>query len=146
MSQATVQELTGLIERLRKERQEHVDAVARIDAIFSKHGITAAAPVRRPGRPRKEGPAAAKPKAAPAKRGRKKGGRGKFATSALVSLTNFVKAAGSDGVLSSDIVKHWQEEGRKGSPFPTLGKLADGGALKREDIPGKKGSRYFAVK
>ncbi len=48
------EQLASLIEQLQAERQQHANAVAEIDATFSRFGLV---PVvrRRPGRPRRQG-------------------------------------------------------------------------------------------
>jgi hypothetical protein len=149
---AAAKELASLIATLQSERQEHVDAVAQIDATFQQFGITAAAPAKRRGRPRKT-TAAAKPAkaaksvgAAPkAVKKAKKGKRGSFAISGLDSILGFVKQAGKKGAKTGEIVKHWNSEGRSGDGYNTLGELVKAKKLKRENIEGERGSRYTAV-
>jgi hypothetical protein len=140
-----------LIQKLQTERQEHLDAVANIDATFEQFGISVA-PVKRRGRPRKSakpGPrrsvaAKAAQTVKPAKKGKRKARR-KFPVSGLDSILAFVKSAGKKGVTTAEIVKYWKAEGRSGDGYTTLGELVTAKKLKREKIEGAKGSRYTVV-
>lgn len=133
-------QLADLIAKLQNERQEHVDAIAKIDAAFARFGITPSAPKRR-GRPRKTAAAAAP--AAPPKR-RKRRTRRKFAVSGLDSVFGFVKSAGKKGATTSEIVGHWKSEGRSGNGYTALGQLVKEKKLKKQPLKGGRGSRYVA--
>lgn len=143
MPNATAKELSSLIDRLKRDRQQHVDAIAEIDSIFQQYGISAeGAPSvgkRRPGRPPGSGS-----RTKPGRRGRKRT-RGKFATSGNDSVLSFVKAAGKKGVSSADVAKHWSSEGRAGGPFVALRNLETKGEIKRSSVPGQRGSRYTSA-
>lgn len=143
MPQSAAQELASLIKKLQEQRQQHLDAVANIDATFEQFGISAA-PAKRRGRPRKAAKPVGRPKnKATAKPARRK--RRKFAMSGLDSILGFVKTAGKKGATTSEIVKHWKAEKRSGDGYTTLGELVEAKKLKREKIEGAKGSRYTAV-
>ena len=151
MPQSAAQELASLINRLQDQRQQHLDAVANIDATFEQFGIVAA-PTKRRGRPRKNAKpgsrrsvAAKAPQAVkPAKKGKRRSRR-KYATSGLDSILNFVSKAGKKGATTAEIVKHWKAEKRSGDGYTTLGVLVTAKKLKREKIEGAKGSRYTVV-
>jgi hypothetical protein len=143
---AAAAQLVSLIVRLRGERQEHVDAIAGIDATFEQFGITAA-PAKRRGRPRETTRAAKpgrRPKAAKkaAKKARRKA-RGHFSMTANESILQFVTSAGKKGAPGAEIVKHLKAEGRGAAgAYVTIGKLVKAGTLKKEKIKGGQGSRY----
>lgn len=139
------EQLGSLIARLQSQRQEHVDAIAEIDASFARFGITPVQKKRR-GRPpgrrgRRPGP---KPiaKAAPKARRRK---RRQFKVSGLKSVLAFVKAAGKTGRTTAEINKHWKGEKRSGNAYITIGQLVKAKQLKKEELKGQKGSRYTAA-
>ena len=144
---ATANQLATLINTLQAERQEHVDAIAQIDATFEQFGIIPSAK-KRLGRPRKTvitaGPALPEAAAAPAKKGTRKARR-HFPVSGLDSILAFVKTAGKKGVTTAEIVKYWKAEGRSGDGYTTLGELVTAKKLKREKIEGAQGSRYTVV-
>ena len=148
---STQAQLASLIQKLQTERQEHLDAVADIDATFERFSISVA-PVKRRGRPRKNakpGPrrsvaAKAAKTATPAKKGKRKA-RGQFTMTAEQTILTFVKAAGKKGVTTSEIVKHWRSEGRSGDGYTKLGELVTAKKLKREKITDGQGSRYTVV-
>jgi hypothetical protein len=153
------EQLGSLITQLQTQRQEHVQALAEIDAAFAGLGIQAQTAKRR-GRPPKAQPAAATidapaaPKAqaadrmigAPAAaktRGRRK--RRKFATSGTEAILAFVKDGGAKGRTSSEINKQWKQEGRSGNAYVQIGQLTKAKKLKKEDLKGQRGSRYTAA-
>jgi hypothetical protein len=135
-----VDELLVVIDRLRDERQAHLDAVSRIDAAFVELGVTTGAGHgrrgRRPGRPR--GAVAA---ARPSQRAGR-GARRSYAVSGTQSILNFVQRGGAKGVTTGEIVKHWASEKRRGSAYNELGKLVKGGKVKKAPLGGRLGSQY----
>lgn len=137
MARSATDELGAIIERLQSQRQEHADAIERIDGIFARYGIQPAAGKKR-GRPAGR-PAAAAPKTQGRKRRRR---RGRFGTSGTASVLDFVRQAGKGGASSRDISKHWKSEGRAGEPYITLGQLVKGKKLKKQAIEGGRGSKY----
>src|SRR5690606_11498156 len=141
-------ELAKLVDELRAERQEHLEAIARIDEMFARFGIDAepagaAAPARR-GRATKKKDVAArqarksKTKKAtartqsPASRGRRT--RGQFAKTADESVLGFVKKHGNPN--AAEVNTHWRKEGRGGKADNTLTKLVKAGQLKRVTAEG----------
>ena len=145
MSETATDQLASLIAKLQAQRQQHLDAIANIDATFEQFGI-AVAPAKRLGRPRKAAKPGRSPKPAaePAKKGKRKARR-HFPVSGLDSILAFVKTAGKKGVTTAEIVKYWKAEGRSGDGYTALGELVTAKKLKREKIEGAKGSRYMAV-
>ncbi|MFP4145530.1 MAG: hypothetical protein ACOCTI_05315 [Phycisphaeraceae bacterium] len=148
--ESTATELASLIEQLQAERQEHLDAIARIDEVFERFGIN----------PEDAAPAAPRKKTTK-KRGKKKTARKKttqrpaakkttkkptrrkratFEKTAEESVTDFIKNKGV--ATTGEVGEHWKNEGRGGSPHNTLSKLVSEGKLKRENIEGARGSRY----
>ena len=149
---ATVLQLARVIEQLTKERQQHLDEIATIDVVFEGHGITPGAQRRGPGRPKgskskgkkKVGrPPGSKNKKelapAPSTEG-KTGRRKKFKVSGEQSVLAFVGKKGSP--TTAEIVANWKKQGRLSNVGNTLTNLVKDGKLRREDIPGQRGSRY----
>jgi hypothetical protein len=142
--------LESALSGLQQEKQELVRKLAEIDTVFSQLGIQPQDGKRR-GRPPKNGqaagpilaaaPLATAPAAPKAGRRRK---RRKFAIPAHESVLQFVKAGGKGGRTSKEIGNHWKEEGRSGQPFITLGQLVKSKKLKKQNMPGVRGSRYAA--
>ena len=66
--------------------------------------------------------------------------------SATASVLAFVKKSGRKGVTGSQIVKHWNAEGRGAGCYNILGRIVKAKQLKRQAIKGKKrGSLYVAA-
>ncbi len=133
--------LAATIDRLQARRREHMDAIAKIDAVFEKYGIRLPER-RRPGRP--PGKAGRKPgrPAAAGRKGRRRK-RGTFAKPAHQSVMDFVKGKG--GATTAEINKHWKSEGRGATADTTLSQLTKQRKLKRVKLKGQKGSRYTAA-
>jgi len=111
--------------KLVAERQTHVDALARIDALFSKFRIGVAAPA----------PVADVVAAAPAKAansGRRKVTGQEFVLSLLTGKS----------LVTADINKAWIAAGRKGNADTTLFLLNKKKAVKRVPLKVGKGSTY----
>ena len=138
MATATAtRELERLVQQLNADRQQHVDAIAQIDATFQQFGITPT-PRKRRGRPPGSGKGAAKKTTK--KTGRRK--RGRFSQSGDGSVVNFVKSKGS--ATTKQINEHWTKEGRSGRADNAITKLIKDKKLKRQNIKGARGSRYTA--
>lgn len=140
--------LIEMINDLQTQRQEHVDAIATIDEVFTTCGIQPQER-RRPGRP--PGRKAGKPVAAAAavkdiagRKGQRRTRR-KFAVSGLDSVMGFVKSTGKKGATTTEIVAHWKSEGRSGNGYTTLTQLVKEKKLTKEKLKGAKGSRYKAA-
>ncbi len=140
MSTSTASELSRLVQSMQKERQQHADAIAQIDATFAALGIAAKTPARRGRKPGAawKGTATATSPAAPKKRrGRRaKAKDGKTGEEYLVSILQ------SGALTTAEINKGWTSSGRNGRADILLGKLVAGGKLKRQKVKGERGSRY----
>jgi hypothetical protein len=127
---------------LQKRRQMLISEVARIDALFERYGIHVEEPRgarRSVGRPAGARTAAAKP----VRRGRRRK-RGVFAKSAQESIVDFLKGRGEKGATTAEINEHWQSEGRAGSAYVTIGQLVKRKKIKKQNLKGERGSRYWA--
>ena len=139
-SQSKADELSKIINELKKERDEHVAAIERIDATFQQYGIdpenvTGGGRTTR----RKKSTTARKKRGAKKKRSRT---RGRFSRTGEESVLAFVKWHGSP--TAREVNEHWQAEGRGGKADNTLSKLVTQGKLKRFKHQGR-GSRYQAM-
>ena len=146
---ATPTQLAREIKRLCTERQEHVDAIAELDAIFEEQGMPIEPARRRrrqAGRPRgtvtKNG--AKKDKKTRSRKSAKKqtGRSSKFTVSGETDVVNFVKRRNKP--TTAQINAYWKKQGRGGTADNTLTRLVKRGELKRERIDGERGSRYVA--
>lgn len=131
-------QLEETITRLQERRRALTADLARIDALCERYGIQLQGR-KGPGRP--PGRRAA---AVPGTRAGRRRKRGRFTKSALVSVADFVKAAGPKGVTTSEVNKHWKGEGRAGDAYVTLGQLTKLRKIKRKNLKGQRGSRYTA--
>ena len=78
-------------------------------------------------------------------RRKRRGRRGRFATSGTESVLAFVRQGGSKGRASSEVSKHWKSEGRSGDAYNALGQLTKNKKLKVQKIEGERGGRYTAA-
>jgi hypothetical protein len=69
--------------------------------------------------------------------------RGKFAISGEESIINFIRDHRNPS--TSEITAHWRSEGRGGKADNALSRLVKIRRLKRQPIPGERGSRYVAA-
>lgn len=136
--------LTDKLQQLLDERQQHADALARIDETLGQiHSALGSSPNGRrlgrpPGRPSFS---VATNGATPKKRRR---GRGSYATTAEEFVLSFIRS--NKNPTSRDINGAWKEEGRGHTAANTLGKLVKDKKLKRTPLGGGlKGSRYSLV-
>lgn len=133
--------LARTLNKLRKARQTHANAIAKhqvkldeIDAILAEAGIEFKTPTTR------RGPKPGKPaKAAKTAKTRKRT-RGKFNVTGEQSILDFIKS--QDKPSTQDINKHWIKEGRGGKADNTLTRLVKAGQLKRLSDPKVRGSMY----
>jgi hypothetical protein len=133
---STATDVASRIQQLLSERQQHEQAIQRLDQILNRVGAAlgtggAGAPARR-GRP----PKAASAQSAPTS-GRR---RRRFAVSGEQSVINFVKQQGKP--TTQQVKKHWQSEGRGGTSDNVLSKLVREKRLKRAPLKGQRGSEY----
>ena len=129
-------ELPTRITKLLEERQQHADALARIDETLA--GINAALGSAVASKNGKK-PAAAQ--AAPKVPGKRRRGRGHFALSAEESILAFVKQQRNP--TTSEVNQHLKDEGRSSTANNALGKLVRENKLDRAPLgKGIRGSRY----
>ncbi|MFP4144779.1 MAG: hypothetical protein ACLFV3_06510 [Phycisphaeraceae bacterium] len=143
-----IDRLHELMDELTRERQKHVEALERIDETLDRYGITpegTPAPPRRrqPTRRsdvvkrREKGPEA-KARPAPGPRGRRR--RGSFEQTGEQFVLSLLEKRGE--MTTSDIHNAWIKAGRGGRPDNMLSKLTRENRIKRESIPGARGSQY----
>ena len=119
--------LSKLVNQLQKQRQEHLDAIAEIDAAFASLGMEAAGAGPRNGR-RKAG------------RKIKRRGRGHFKQTAEDFVTGLLKK--NKTMTTGQINKRWSQASRAGKADNTLSKMTREKKIKRKHIKGVMGSEY----
>jgi hypothetical protein len=131
-------QLAQRIQHLVDERQQHTDAIARIDEILGGVGAALGGASASPNG--KKVVAAATQ--APAPKGKKRRrGRGHFALSAEASILAFVKQ--EKNPTTAEISHHLLGEGRSNGAVNALTKLVKEKKLKRTPLgKGIRGSRY----
>ena len=144
MTSAT--DLSGQIQNLLAEKQQHTEALSRIDETLQKVaslvGMNSQMPVRRGrGRPPKMLSAAPTPvvKATPPLKGKRRW----FSVTAEQSILDFVSKSGSP--TTKEVNQHWKAEGRGGTADNTLSLMVKKRGIKRAPIEGKHGSRYVVA-
>lgn len=145
MRNSTIGQLQTLVRKLSSERQQHLDALAKIDDAFNDLGISPPTGKRR-GRPPKSAGAVRRRPGRRVKRGRP--GRPKrrsYAMSGTQSILSFVKKAGAKGATGGDIADRWKKEGRKGSSYNILNAMLKKGLVRRKKLKGERGSTYRAA-
>ncbi len=163
-------ELVRLIKQLGFERQQHLESITEIDAVFKEFGISSgtaarkgkggrrkasevAEPTAKKTRGRRKGsgkvakaPKAAKNKAPKAPKEPKIPGvrrspwASKFSITGDALILGFIKDKG--GATTEEIRKHWEGSGRRGKAENNLTQLVKTGQLKRTKLEGKPGSTY----
>jgi len=126
-NESSVAALGKLVKKLQKQRQEHLDAIAEIDAAFETLGMDAADAGPRNGR-RKAG------------RKIKRKGRGRFKQTAEDFVTGLLKK--NKTMTTRQINKRWTQVGRGGNADNTLSKMTRAKSIKRKHIKGVMGSEY----
>lgn len=116
--------LAGRIRSLQAERDRHAREIASIDQVLSKIGEVL-----------RLGGAAKLPGAEHVKRS-----KGRFALTAEQSVLQFIREKKNPS--TADINGHWRSEGRKGTANVTILKLLKQNAIRRENDPHVRGSRY----
>ena len=123
------------IEQLLQERQEHREAITRIDQMLER--VSNALETRSsPGRPRGENHFSEAKQPLRTRRRRRR----KFAVSGDESIIAFVKDRKNP--TTKDLTKHWTSEGRGGTAANALSRLVKEKKLKRTPLEGERGSRY----
>ena len=134
-------ELTRLIQTLQQERQDHVAAIAEIDAVFATLGITPT-PAKKRGRKPSAAAVSAPPTATKPK------GKRRRRSKAVDGMTGeqFLLALLAKAKLSTaEVNAKWKGSGRKGGANNLLGLLVKDGKLKRAEATGMRGSVYSAA-
>jgi ferric-dicitrate binding protein FerR (iron transport regulator) len=126
--------VVGRIEQLLRERQEHHDALTRINEMLERVGDALGA--KPPARPRGGNNSSVTETPARTRRRRRR----KFAVSAAESVLAFVKERKNP--TTQEVKKHWLSEGRKGTADNALTLLVKDKKLKRTPLEGQRGSRY----
>ena len=122
--------LTKLVKELQDQRQEHLAAIAEIDATFDSLGIDPDKAGRRRGR---------KKSARKTKNGRKKG-RGRSKRTGEQFITGLLTK--NKMMTTSQINNRWVAAGRGGKADNTLSKMTRDKKVSRKNIKGAMGSEY----
>jgi hypothetical protein len=137
---------TSSVQELLEQKAKHTEALNRINETLSRIGSMLggngrSAPRRCPGRPPASATAATGEEAPAGGRRRRRRKRGKFAISGEQSIIDFVREHRNPA--TSAITAHWRSEGRGGKADNALSRLVKLRRLKRQAIPGERGSRYL---
>jgi len=116
--------------KLTAERQEHVDALARIDALFEKFGICTCACSDAPA------PAVVQAPAPAARKSRKRKHFAQTAEEFVLSLLDGKR------LITGDVNRAWVNSGRRGKADNTLSILTKKKAIKRVRLKDGLGSTY----
>ena len=128
---SSVVALDKILSKLMKQRQEHVDALAKIDGLFAKFGINPAK--AQSAAPKSVAEAPAKPAA---KRRRK---RGHFAQTAEQFILEVLK---NKSLTGSEINAAWEQAGRKNRADNMLSVMTKKKLIKRVPLKEGRGSNY----
>jgi hypothetical protein len=134
--------LAQRIQQLLTERQQHEEAMNRIDQVLGRVSAALGARAtgvagRRPGK----GTNGSIAKSNPTAGGPKRRKRRSFATTGEESILAFVKR--KKNPTGREIESHWKSEGRGGPAANTLSKLVKEKRLKRQPVEEGRGSRYL---
>ncbi len=129
------------MQELLKQRQQHADALTKIDRMLSQiggllSGDGASAPASSAKSAFAARPAASFKPARP-------GTRRRFAVSGEQSVIDFVKRR--NGATTSEIQANWRSQGRGGNADNSISKLVKEKRLRRIPLVGQRGSRYTAI-
>jgi hypothetical protein len=127
--------LDRILDKLTKQWHEHRDALAKIEAVFSKYGIKAATAV----------PATGEPVAqkAVARKGKKRGKRGHFAQTGHEFILGLL--SGGKSLAGAEVNAQWEMAGRGGRADQPLSVMVKAKKLKRMPNKDGRGSRYTAA-
>jgi hypothetical protein len=128
-------DLAGKIQQLQVDRQRHVEAMAAIDQVLDQIGdaLKVVPPALLKDAPAVADDVVRREIPEPRRRGR-------FEKTGIDSVLDFVRERGNPS--TAEINTHWHAEGRKGTANVTLLKLLNSGAIRREQDPSVRGSRY----
>ena len=124
--------LDKILSKLVKQRQEHVEALAKIDGIFDKYGIAPPATAKQT--------VEAAPQLA-AKKGRRRR-RGRFAQTAQAFVLGLLEGKSKTG---AEVNAAWTDAGRKARADTTLSLMTKKKLIKRVPVKGGRGSKYSVV-
>jgi hypothetical protein len=127
--QSTAAQIATLIRELHSERQNHLDAIAEIDATFGQLGISRGA-----------GSTGKRGRGRPPGSGRRRGRRGSYQQTAQEFITSLFSSG--KRLRTKQINEAWRSAGRGGTADNTLVKLVKGGQLSRKSVEGQRGSEY----
>lgn len=133
----TAETVAQRIRQLIEQRQQHADAIARIDSTLKRVGAALANGIARRGRRPMSRSTMIAAQAPTRKRSRR---RRKFKTSAEESILAFVKE--HKNPTTQDLKKLWANEGRGGTADNALSKLVKEKKLKRTPLEDQRGSRF----
>jgi ferric-dicitrate binding protein FerR (iron transport regulator) len=127
------------IQQLVEQRQQHQDAITRIDSTLERIGAAltnGTAPVRGT-----KHLSALSPGETPVRsKRRRRGRRRKFGMTAEASILKFVQE--HKNPTTQEIKKHWTNEGRGGTADNALSLLVRQKKLKRTPLEDRRGSRF----
>jgi hypothetical protein len=129
-------DLASKVQRLLDQRQSHAEALTKLDdALLQIQGAVQGLNgfARKPGRP----PTVVATVTIKSKRR----GRGAYAVTAEELLLAIVKQQKNPS--TKEINAMWKKQGRGGTADTPLGRLVQDKKLKRQSIPGERGSRYL---
>ena len=131
-------ELANLVRQLQAQRQEHLDAVAEIDASFEELGISIV-PAKR--RRKKKSSKRGRSKANRKKVSKKRVSKKRFKVTAGEFITGLLKK--NKKMTTKQINGKWKQAGRGGrNADNTLSRLTGRKIIVRTKVKGDKGSEY----
>jgi hypothetical protein len=148
MAKSTINELSSLVAQLHQAREQHLSAIAEIDDVFARFGVTAGKSRKRrrrfgrPGRPGRPKKATTKAATSSKRAGTQRRKRRKFRTTANEMVLAAIKKAGAKGATGAQISSAWRAAGRPGDAYNTLSTLSKEKRIKRHQVTGERGSRY----
>jgi hypothetical protein len=130
--------LASRVQHLLDERQQHEEAIQKIDKTLADiSALLGTGPAKAGREPAAKPSIAAAPAQSPARPRRT---RREFAVTGEQSILAFIKLKRNP--TTQQINANWVQEGRRGSAANLLSKLVKGKTLKRKPLGGKLGSEY----
>ena len=145
---STAAALAKLVRQLQEQRQEHLDAVAEIEASFKELGISIAPAKRRRkkksskrGRPKASRKKVSKKRVTKKRVTKKRASKKRFKVTAGEFITVLLKK--NKKMTTKQINGKWKQAGRGGrNADNTLSKMTEEKKILRKKIKGGKGSEY----
>lgn len=129
----TINDLGSIIEKMKSDRQAHLDAICSLDDIAAKYGVRLVSDDQTVFN----------------KRGQKKSGQKRSRRRFEVSGPNMIKAligSARTPMTSAQINQEWSKEGRAGRPDNILTKLVKEGIVRRDPAAnGQRGGQYTLI-